>query len=292
MNWDDLRIFLAVAELGSLRRAAEMLGVSQPTVGRRLRALEADLGQPLFDRDRDGHRPTPAAEALLPQARAVETAARRVESSARTLVGGLSETVRVAAGEWAARVLSRGLSALADGPRVELLVTGLSAAPAGRMPEILVRHGLPDTGDGVTRRVGELRCALYGAKRFAEGRVLPLTPAEVATLPWLGFVAEQQHYVTMRWLEETMRGRPPAARLMRTDLMLDAAQDGLGTAVLPCFLGDTAPGLVRLSAPIDALRADYWTVLHPDLARNPSVRAVADWVLSCFQTIEQSGGRP
>ena len=58
MNWDDLRAFLALARLGSLRRAAETLGVTQPTVQRRIRMLEADLGLPLFVRERDGHRLT------------------------------------------------------------------------------------------------------------------------------------------------------------------------------------------------------------------------------------------
>ena len=293
MNWDDLRAFLAVAQLGSLRRAADMLGVTQPTVARRLRSLEVDLGLPLFERDRDGHRLTAAGQDLLPEARAVETAALRVERRSHGLVGRLAETVRVAAGEWAALVLAKRLSGIADGPRIELAVTGEAAPTAGRTPEILVRHGLPEAGGGLTRRVGSLGCAVYGAPGFADGRALPLAPADVATLPWLGFVEEQQHYVTMRWLREQVRDRPPAARLMRTDLMIAAAAGGIGVAVLPCFLGDAQPELMRLSAPIEALRADYWAIAHPDLSRNPSVRAVASWIVEAFQALErgpQQGG--
>ncbi|SMF51227.1 DNA-binding transcriptional regulator, LysR family [Tistlia consotensis] len=286
MDWDDLRAFLAVAQLGSLRRAAEALGVTQPTIARRLRGLEADLGLPLFERERDGHRLTAAGAVLLPEARAVETAALRVERRSHGLVGGLAETLRVGAGEWAAALLARGLAGIAEGPGIELLVTGAPAPGAGRAPEILVRHGIPETGEGLTRRVGALDCALYGAPRFAEGRALPLGPAELASLPWLGFVEEQEHYVTMRWLRERMRERPPAARLMRSDLMAAAAAGGVGVAVLPCFLGDALPGLLRLSAPIEALRADYWAVAHPDLARNPSVRAAVDWILDCFRSAD------
>lgn len=285
MQWDDLRAFLAVAQLGSLRRAADALGVTQPTVSRRLRDLEADLGLPLFERDRDGHRLTAAGAVLLPEARAVETAALRVERQSHGLLGRLAETVRVAAGEWAALLLARGLSTVGDGPRIELVVIG-EAAAAGRAPELVVRHGLPTAGDGLTRRVGSVGCAIYGNSGFADGRPLPLAAADLATLPWLGFVEEQQHYATMRWLRERMRDRPPAARLMRTDLMVAAAAGGIGVAVLPCYLGDPAPDLVRLSAPIEALRADYWVIANRELSRNPAVRTTMAWIADCFRAAE------
>jgi len=286
MDWDDLRAFLAVAQLGSLRGAAETLGVTQPTIARRLRILEADLGLPLFDRDRDGHRLTAAGAALLPEARAVETAALRFERRSHGLIDRLAETVRVGAAEWAALLLARGLARIPDGPRIELLETRMPWPGSGRAPEIVVRHGLPDAGDQVTRRVGSLDCAVYGAAGFGYGRALPLTPADLASLPWIAFAEEQEQYATMRWLREQMRDRPPVARLMRTDLMIEAAAGGIGVAVLPCFLGDVVPNLVRLSAPVDALRADYWVMTHPDLSRNPSVRAVTIWITDCFRAAE------
>lgn len=287
MNWSDLRVFLAVAQHGSLRQAADTLGVTQPTIARRIRTLEADLGIRLFERDRDGHRLTPAGADLLPDVRSVETAALRVEQRALGLLGRLTETVRVEAGETAAAVLARGLTHMADGPHIELLVTGVRPDTADRAPEILVQHGMPDSGRGLIRRVGSIGSAVYGAPAFAEGRTLPLSHADLATLPWLGFVAEQEHYVTMRWLRARMRDRPPAARLMNTDLMTAAAAAGVGVAVLPCFKGNAAPGLMRLTAPIDELRADYWIVTDADLARNPAVRTTIDWIATCFRKTER-----
>ncbi|WP_282606092.1 LysR family transcriptional regulator [Pelagibius sp. Alg239-R121] len=289
MNWSDLPAFLAVAQLGSLRQAADMLDVTQPTIARRIQTLEADLGIPLFERDREGHRLTAAGAQLLPEVRAVETAALRVQQRSLGLVGRLTETVRVEAGETAAAVLARGLKDIAEGPNIELLVTGLPSSGTGRSPEILVQHGLPDAGSGLTRRAGSISCALYGVAAFAEGRTLPLAPRDLSTLPWLGFVEEQEHYVTMRWLRTQMRDRPPAARLMNINLMTVAATEGIGVAVLPVFLGNSLPGLVRLSAPIEELRADYWTITHPDLSRNTSVRTVINWIINCFQT---SGHKP
>ncbi|PYN15170.1 MAG: LysR family transcriptional regulator, partial [Candidatus Rokuibacteriota bacterium] len=75
MQWDDLRVFLAVAQAGSLRRAARALGFGQPTVIRRLRQLEESLGTRLFERTPDGHRLTKGGQHLLPMAQGVADAA-------------------------------------------------------------------------------------------------------------------------------------------------------------------------------------------------------------------------
>jgi DNA-binding transcriptional LysR family regulator len=281
---------LAVAQRGGLREAANALGVTQATVSRRVQALEADLGIPLFERHREGHRLTAAGSELFPDVRAVETAALRVEKRSLGLLGGLTETVRIEAGETAAALLVRGLQKLESGPSVELLVTGISSQTSGRTPEVLVRHGLPEKARGITRRVGSISCAVYGAPSFADDRTLPLADTDLLTLPWLGFVEEQEHYATMQWLRALMKGRPPAARLMNADLMAVAAAAGLGIAVLPCFLGNANASLVRLSALIEILRADYWIVAHPDLSGTRAVRAVMDWVATCFRAQEQATG--
>lgn len=285
MDWDDLRAFLAVARTGSLRRAAEGLGVTQPTVSRRIRSLETDLGLPLFTRDRDGHRLTAAGAELLPEARAVETTALRVEARSRDMVGGLAETVRVHAMEWAAAVLSQGLNRL-EGVRVELVVAGDTVADTARTPEVIVRHRMPPGGEGVTWRVGSIGCAVYGAPAFAEGRALPLDGEDLAALPWLAFIAEQEHYAVMHWIADLIGDRPPTARVSRTDQMAAAVTTGVGVAVLPCFMGDALPGALRLSPPIDALRADYWAVTRVELTSNPAVRAVTGWIADCFRAAE------
>lgn len=286
MNWSDLRAFLAVAKHGNLRQAADALGVTEPTISRRIGILEADLGVLLFDRARDGHRLTTAGAELLPDVRVVETAAMRVQQKSLGFINQLNETVSVAAGEWGAAVVARGLGKLTDGPRVELLVISGLSQEINRSPEIILSHGMPQKGQGITRRVGSISCAIYGDKKFAQTRSLPLADDDLFALPWLGFVKEQEHYQTMCWLREQMRGRMPVARLMNTDLMVLAAKSGAGVAVLPCFIGDSAQGLMRLSAPVDALRADYWTITQPNLSQNPAVRKISDWISECFRDLE------
>ena len=286
MEWSDLKIFLAIVQHGSLRRAAESLGVTQPTVSRRIRGLEQYVGLPLFERDRGGHRLTPAGEELLPEARAVESAALRVEQSSMRLTSELQETIRIAAGQTSAAVLAQGLHLMKSGPMIEIVVTDSISHIDTRAPDIFIDHDLPSDATGMTRRVGSVSSAVYGAQANSMSRTLPLSSHDLATLPWLGFVKEQEHYITMKWLNETMRGRPPAARMENADLMVDAAANGVGIAVLPCFKGDRDSRLVRLSEHIDILRADYWTVIQSDLAQNPSVRAALNWIIESFGAIE------
>ena len=286
MNWDDLQAFLAVSRTGSLRRASIELAVSQPTVARRLRALEDDLGLCLFERDRDGHRLTSEGAELLPEVRAVETSALRVERRARDKIRGLAETVRVEAMEWPAALLARGLGQPPEGPRVELVLSGDTVARAGRVPEIVVRHRMPPMGEGLTWRIGSIACAVYGAASFADGRALPLERPDLAALPWLTFIAEQQQYSAMQWIMELIGDRPAAARMSRTDQMAAAVAAGAGVAVLPCFLGGALPGVLRLSPEIADLKADYWVVARPELSNNPSVRSVAGWIASCFHAAQ------
>jgi DNA-binding transcriptional LysR family regulator len=113
MNWDDARVFLAVARHGSLRAAGRTLGLSQPTVGRHLASFEASFGGPtLFDRLPEGLRLNPAGNALIGAAEELESAALALERRRAAASPALSGTVRVSVGEWAAAFLA---GSLADG---------------------------------------------------------------------------------------------------------------------------------------------------------------------------------
>lgn len=286
MDWDDLRAFLAVAQRSNLRQAADMLNVTQPTIARRLKRLEAEVGIPLFERTRGGHSLTEAGAFLLPDVRAVETAALRVGQRALGLSQALSESVRVEAGEWAAAVIVRGLNLLPGQPTIELVLSGRPSPNVERSPDLSLHHGLPSTGSELTRRVGAIDCALYGSADQFGGQATPLPDTELSALAWLGFVDEQQNYVTMKWLQNFMNGRRPVARMMNTDLMLNGASTGIGVAVLPCFIGYEARDVTRLSNIIPELRAEYWLKVNRDLAQNPAIRLVMLWITDCFRSVQ------
>src|ERR1700761_5315207 len=111
MDWDDVRVFLAVARHGSLRAAGRALGLSQPTIGRRLAGFEATFGGPaLFDRLPEGLRLNANGEQLVPAAEAVEDAVLTLERRRAAASPVLSGTVRISTGECAAGFLARFLS--------------------------------------------------------------------------------------------------------------------------------------------------------------------------------------
>src|SRR5258707_2459928 len=145
MDWDDVRVFLAIARKGSMRAAGRALGLSQPTIARRLAAFEATFGgATLFDRLPEGLRLNAAGERLLPAAEGVERAVLTLERRRAAASSVLSGTVRVSTGECAAGVLARCLSgaattALPAGVTLELL----SLQPADlarREADLALRH--------------------------------------------------------------------------------------------------------------------------------------------------------
>ena len=112
LNWDDLRIFLAVAREGNLSSAARALKVTQPTVGRRLRGLEATLSARLFDRLPDGFVPTSAGAELLPMAEAMERNAEALDRRQAALADGVEGNVRLSISEVMAQFLTDHLTEL------------------------------------------------------------------------------------------------------------------------------------------------------------------------------------
>jgi DNA-binding transcriptional LysR family regulator len=277
MDWDDARVFLAVARHGSLRAAGRALGLSQPTVGRRLAGFEAVFGGPvLFDRLPDGLRLNAAGEALLPAAEQLELAALALERRRAAASPSLSGTVRVSVGEWAASFLARHLTgasgmALPPGITLELVETQQTANLARREADLALRHHPPESGDLYVTKAGTFACAVYrrlGAEADA----------------WVTYTEEQAHYPTARWVQERLRETGTVALRASTMPMQSAAiRAGAGRGILPCFIGDSDALLERLSLPVPEIAADHWIIVHRDLRRAACVRAVIDWIRGIFE---------
>src|ERR1700752_4806588 len=167
MDWDDVRVFLAVARHGSVRAAGRARGLSQPTIGRRLAAFEATFGGPtLFDRLPEGLRLNAAGEQLVPAAESVEDAMLTLERRRAAASPVLSGIVRVSTGECAAGFLARCLSgptttALPSGITLELVDARQGATLARRESDMALRHQPPDTGDFYVSKAGIFACAVY-----------------------------------------------------------------------------------------------------------------------------------
>lgn len=275
MDWDGVRVFLAIAREGSMRAAGRALGLSQPTIARRLTAFEAGFGgQPLFDRLPEGVRLNAAGEQLLCAAEDAEQAMLTLERRRAAASSALSGTVRVATGECAAGFLACYPSGATTAPLPSgITLELLTLQPADLMrheADLALRHEPPESGDYYVAKLGTFGVAVY-RRRDAE------------TAAWVAYNEDQSHGPA-RWVQRQVEetGTPVALRASALLMHVEAIRAGAGRGVIPCYIGDGHPLLERLTPPIPELDATYWMIVHRDLRRAPCVRAVIDWMKALF----------
>jgi DNA-binding transcriptional LysR family regulator len=273
-------VFLAVARHGSLRAAGRALGLSQPTVARRLAEFETTFGGPtLFDRLPEGAHLNAAGERLVPAAEKAELAMLTLERRRAAASPALNGTVRVSAGECAAGFLARCLSGATTAPlpagiTLELLQTLQPANLVRREADLALRHQPPKSGNYYVAKLGTFAVALY-RRRGEEADA------------WVAYSEEQSRgksHEPARWVQRQIDQTKGTVALRAPSLLMhaEAIRAGTGRGVLPCYVGDAHPVLERLGAPIPELDATYWMVVHRDLRRAPCVRAAIDWVRQAF----------
>jgi DNA-binding transcriptional LysR family regulator len=259
MDWNDLRLFVLTARLGGLAAAARAAGVSPPTLGRRLQALEAATGRSLFERRASGYVLTDAGRDLLAHAEPVEAAMLDVERWRDH--GAAGRTVRVSAGSFTSRFLAQHFGeilAAGDAFRLQLLPAEARLDIARRAADIGIRNRRPEEAWLAGQRIGEVAYAVYGPVGAAPS----------------GFVASLEATTpSARWLR-ARHADAIAVEVGSPRLVLDLALAGAGRALLPCFVGDPEPGLVRLET-LPELATEQWLVMHHEERNDPAVRLVA-----------------
>ncbi len=283
--WDDVRIFAEVARRGSLIEAARAMRISVSTAGRRLRGLEGTVGGPLFDRLPNGLAPTALGRALT------DAAARMAENAADLL---RQATVAQSAGQRRVRItatmtvswfLAESLGTLLDacpGVEIDVIATRDPLSLANREAEIALRmNRAPARGDLAVRRLARYAFTLYAAPAYLAARTAGT--GALADHDFIGVDDSPRVAAHADWLERVAGAKRYKARLSELFLRRQAAADGLGVALLPCFLGDGDPRLARVIAPPPELVEDILMLVHDDLRRLPAVRAVADALVRLFK---------
>jgi DNA-binding transcriptional LysR family regulator len=276
MSIEDLRLVRTVRETGSLSAAARALGLDHSTAFRRLGAAEARLGARLFLRARAGYAATAAGEEM---AAAAARVLDDLEETARRLAGGdLSATgvVRVTMPDTLVATVAPMLAAIAAAhPGLELETVSANGflALTRREADAALRAADAPPEHLVGRRVATVATAPYARRGHPYPRGGPPDPA---ALPWVGPDESLAHLKGAAWLRRSV----PAANVrLRANTLLGvqaAVRAGAGAGLLPCFLGDADPDLVRLGPPLPDLATPLWLLTHPDLRRAARVRAVLD----------------
>ncbi|HEU4383565.1 MAG TPA: LysR family transcriptional regulator [Anaeromyxobacteraceae bacterium] len=280
LEWGHLRFFLELVRAGSLSKAARALGVDRNTVGRRVAALEAELGLPLFERGPQGWSCTAAGDELAAMASHVEedvlALARHADARDRAVAG----TVRLTtASHLAAHLVVPAVPALRErhpGLVLEVAADQRIFDLTRREADLALRMGRPrDAGPGLlARKLSDVAYALYAARGSAAAR---RGAVDLERDPFLGLDESLAGAPQERWLERVAPGRRVVFRSNSTASLVSGVRNGVGVAVLPRFAADPEPGLVRLDGP-EPVHHELWLLVHADLRRSPRVQAVIEWV--------------
>ena len=282
-NWDDTRIFLAVARSGTLSGAAETMDMGIATLSRRLDRLEKSLAVPLFSRHQSGYRLTDDGEALLARAEALEHAGLAFGETAR-LQGNVAGLVRLATSDnLAAYFILPSLNGLMEkypDLRVEVLSGVQSVNLHRREADLAIRMVKPESGNLTLKRLGKVGFGLYSADTGLAGS----TDVAFNHAQYIGWPESHQHLPAARWITRTLRGRPCRVEANTLLAQLSAVSAGLGLGVLPHFMA-RKNGLQCVNADI-GVDQTLWLVMHSDLAHSRRVRVVADHLIALFDEIK------
>jgi DNA-binding transcriptional LysR family regulator len=274
-DWEDIRHFLAVAQSGTLSGAARSLKVDHATVSRRLAALEAALEVRLVDRLPRSCRLTTIGRQVLERAAEMEASAHGIARLAKAAHAPLAARVTLSAPPvLVAHLLAESLARFrAEYPDIRLSVSaqGQQVSLSRREADVAVRLVRPDEAGSVTRKIGTMAFGLYAHRSYAH----------LARSERWQFIAFDQRFADMpqqEWLLGIAGDRPVVCELNHIGEHLIAVRAGAGVAGLPCFLGERDRDLVRIYEDVPSFARDIWVVVHRDLRKAPTVRAVMDFV--------------
>lgn len=280
IDWNQLQVFLAVAEAGSLTGAKRALSVSQPTLSRQIAFLEESLGVPLFERVPHGLSLTDAGRALVEPARHMQRCAEQVSLRALGKTQELSGTVRLTACEvLSGFFLPDALLPLRETYpeiQIEVIATDDVMNLLARDADIAIRHTPPVQTELIAKNLGQSSMALYAQRGYLEQRSKKILSGEVAGYDWIGLDKS----------DEYIRGFRNSGRLVdrnffnfRCDNTLVGWQAALkGHGIAPMFksIAETFPDMEVFCPEVPIPKVPVWLVSHRELRSNPRIRLVFD----------------
>jgi DNA-binding transcriptional LysR family regulator len=287
-DWSDLQVFLAIARAGQMGRAGAALGMDPTTTSRRLRRLEAALGETLFEQTREGQVLTEAGERLLAKVEAMAQAATAIgEGGPASASGLLSGTLRISAsegfGSWflAAHVpdFVRAHPALT----LDLVANSGFLSLSKREADIAVMLSRPKAGPVIARKLSDYSLRLYASQGYLALAGMPQVPADLLKGHSLvGYIPDLLYAPELRYLDELQPGLAPTLRSSSINAQHHLIAAGAGIGVLPCFMGDADPALVPV-LPERRITRSFWLVTHKDTHQLARIRAGRDWILGVVQ---------
>lgn len=290
IGWELYRSFLGVLKEGSLSGAARQLGITQPTVGRHIAALEAALGVVLFTRSPTGLLPTAVAHTLRAQAETMERTAAALERAASSQGDEVRGVVRVSASEVVGvEVLPPIITALRrQHPhlRVELILTNRLIDLLQLEADIAVRMVRPSQEQLLARRVGLIEVGLHARDDYLQERGMPVQMQDLVGHSVIGFDQENAFIRSL-----AIKGFERSAFAISSDsdlAQLALIRAGAGIGGCQVQLAKQNPRLQRVLPQAFAFKMDTWVTMHEDLRNSPRCRVTFDALVAGLQRYVQA----
>ena len=283
-DWNRARAFLVTAEEGSLSAAARALGMTQPTLGRQVSALEQELGVALFERAGRGLELTPSGLGLVEHVRAMGDAASRLSLTASGQSDSLEGTVCVTATDvMAAFVLPplvRKLRRAEPGVEIEISASNDTRDLKRREADRAIRAYRPTQPELIGKKVSDVYAYLYASESYLSLIGNPTLPEHLADAEFIGFNRQNNFIDALneRGLQLTPRNFPIVTEnhLVHWELV----KHGVGIGVMPEEIGDAEPLVVRALPRFEPFAVEVWLVAHRELKTSRRVRMVFDFLVS------------
>lgn len=279
-GWDDYRLILTIARAGTLRAAANAIGLTHTTVSRRLAVAQERHGA-LFEQHPDGYRPTQLGVTLIEIAERMESLAHAADRQERAVEGELAGPIKLSLPEPIAQyLLTEDLFEFAaDHPAIDLQIeTSIRFVDLDRLEaDVVVRGAQDPPGHLVGRRLFPT-CITY----YADRDYLASTPRD-----HLRWIAPASDGLWPDWRENSPFPEAPVS-IVIDDIVTRhrALVKGLGLGRGACFMADPEPNLVRLVPDAPVPQQDLWVLTHPDLRHTPRIRTLMDFITSAMKKKE------
>ena len=279
-DWNQVRAFLATAEEGSFSGAARVLRTTQPTIGRQIAGLEADLGVTLLERSVRGQNLTQAGLDLLQHVRTMGEAAARISMSAdvqsQQIVG---EVVVTATDLLSAAILPGILPPLrraAPGLRIRIVCANDLRDLMKREADIAIRHVRPDQPDLIARHIGDFRASLYAAKAYLDAAGRPNSPAGIGDLDFVGTADHERLIAPLANMGISVTAENFVVSSDSGAVTWEMVKSGFGVSMLPEALCDAEPTVEKVLPALPPLQFPIWLVTHRELQTSRRIRLVFD----------------
>lgn len=284
-DWDDLRVFLAVARARRIAPAARTLSVDPTTIGRRLARLSEEMGTQLFETVGGERLLTERGQALFARAEAIESAALaaigEVTGDSRSLSGQVRLSVAEGFATWVLAPALPEFHRTHPDIQLDLITASGFLNPSKREADMAVMLARPRSGKLVAAKLSDYRLRLYAARSYiaAHGRPARIEALKAHSL--ISYIPEFIYSPELDYLGEIGAGLEPGLRSTSINIQHRLIAGGAGIGVLPAFIGDRDAALEPLFADEREIRRSFWLVTHADTRGLARIEAVAGLLREC-----------